>query len=415
MERAKLEEFNQWWIASKVDQDLALPYKRKIYPELVQLMKKRFIVALVGLRRTGKTTLMYQLIEYLLENKVDKTDIVFFSFDEISVDVEEVIKTYNEIHAKDFRQKTIYFFLDEIQKCRNWENELKKYYDLYPKIKFVISGSESLFIKKKTKETLAGRIFESQLNPFDFKEYLRINNVKDDEFRYETKIKPFFLKYIHLGGFPEAISLSEKEFKEYIKSLVVDKIVYKDIPKLFHIEDPEFLIVLLELIAKNPGMYIEYQSLAKQFGKDRRVIKSYLLYLQKSFLIQMLSNYRKGSTALRKIKRAYPTDPSFITLYKSSSADESLIGKVVETVVINNNKAEFFWKNSHEIDMVLDDVPVEVKYKEKILDADLKGVIAFMRKFKKKEAILLTKNDDKKIKVSEGEIMLIPVMRWLLK
>jgi predicted AAA+ superfamily ATPase len=129
----------------------------------------------------------------------------------------------------------------------------------------------------------------------------------------------------------------------------------------------------------------------------------------------MLSNNPKGSTALRKIKRAYPTDPSFITLYKSSSADESLIGKVVETVVINNNKAEFFWKNSHEIDMVLDDVPVEVKYKEKILDADLKGVIAFMRKFKKKEAILLTKNDDKKIKVSEGEIMLIPVMRWLLK
>jgi predicted AAA+ superfamily ATPase len=132
-------------------------------------------------------------------------------------------------------------------------------------------------------------------------------------------------------------------------------------------------------------------------------------------LIQILGNYRKGSTNLRKIKRAYPTDPSFITLYKSSSADESLMGKVVETVVINNNKAEFFWKNSHEIDMVLGDVPVEVKYKEKILDADLKGVSAFMRKFKKKDAMLLTKNDDKKIKLNEGEITLIPVIRWLLK
>src|SRR3989344_9425714 len=205
MEKSKLEEFNHWWISDKVDSELALPFKRDIYVEIENHLNKRFILALVGLRRVGKTTTMYQLIQKLIEAKIDKTAILFFSFDEISVKLNEVLETYKEIHSKDLRAEKTYLFLYEIQKCDEWENELKKYYDLYPKLKFIISCSESLFIRKKTKETLAGRIFEFNLSTFTFKEYLKINKVK--EFKYETKIKPFLLKYIEKGGFPETFSM----------------------------------------------------------------------------------------------------------------------------------------------------------------------------------------------------------------
>src|SRR3989338_3424812 len=242
MERSKLEEFNHWWINKKVDAELALPFKRDIYAEIERHLDKRFIVALVGLRRVGKTTTLYQIIQSLIERKVALANILFFSFDEASAKLDEVLDTYREMHNKDFRKERAYIFLDEVQKCDNWENKIKKYYDIYPKLKFIISGSESLFIRKKTKETLAGRIFEFMLGTFTFEEYLKLSGVKRDEFKYETKVRPFFLRFAERGGFPETFSFErETDFKEYIRTLVVDRIIYKDIPKSFKIEDPEFL------------------------------------------------------------------------------------------------------------------------------------------------------------------------------
>lgn len=416
MELSKLEEFNHWWLRRKVDGDLALPFKRDMYEEIERQIGKRFIVALVGLRRIGKTTTMYQMIQQLLEEEVDPTDIVFFSFDETRAVVGEVLDAYRELQKKDFREKRIYVFLDEIQKCTNWENEVKKYYDLYPKLKFVISGSESLFIKRKTKETLAGRIREFLLTPFTFKEYLHFNKINEEDLKYETKISPLFLKFAENGGFPEAFSLdNERDFKEYIQALVVDKIVYRDIPRLFKLEDPEFLRVLLELIATNPGMYIEYQSLSKQFDKDRRVIKDYISYLKESFLIALLGNYRKGSiTTLRKKKRAYPTDTAFIYLYKAK-IEEGFFGKIVETLAVNKTKATTFWRNGHEIDIIANGMPIEVKYQEKIRSEDYKPLLEFMRKFHEKEGIIISKHEEGEKKFAEGRIKLIPAWRWMLR
>jgi len=416
MEKAKLEEFNHWWIKGNIDVELALPFKRDNYQEIERHIDKKFIMALVGLRRVGKTTTMYQLIQKLIAEKIDVTNIFFFSFDENKVNFSDVIDTYKEMHKKDFRENKVYVFLDEIQKCSNWENEIKKYYDLYPKIKFIISGSESLFIRKKTKETLAGRIFEFRLTSFTFREYLGFKGVKEEEFKYETKVKPFFLSFVEKGGFPETFSFdSDKDFKEYIRALVVDKIVFKDIPSMFKIEDPEFLRVLLELIATNPGMYIDYQSLSKQFEKDRRVIKDYLIFLKESFLINILGNYRKGSiTTLRKKKRAYPSDNAIIYLYKPK-IEEGFIGNMVETSAVNKLQASSFWKNGNEIDIIHDGMPIEIKYQQNVDSRDLKPVMEFMKKFHIKKGMVVTKNDEKEVKTEEGIIKLIPAWKWFLE
>ena len=149
---------------------------------------------------------------------------MFFSFDENSNKLSEVLNSYKEFQVKDFREEKIYVFLDEIQKHDNWENEIKRYYDLYPKLKFIISGSESLFIRKRTKENLAGRIFEYALTPFTFKEYLKLKGIKEEEFKYETKIKPLFIKFAEKGGFPETFSLeNEREYKDYINPWLLIK------------------------------------------------------------------------------------------------------------------------------------------------------------------------------------------------
>ncbi len=411
MERRKLEEMNHWWFTKKVDPQLALSFKRDIYGSLITSLDQRFIIALVGLRRIGKTTLLYQLIQHLIDQNVPVENIVFFSFDETAATLADMLQTYQEIQQKNLREERIYIFLDEIQKHDNWENELKKYYDLYPKMKLIISGSESLFIRKKTKETLAGRIFEYKLTPFIFSEYLRLHQI---EKKYESRAVDAFQKFILIGGFPETFSLNEKDFREYIRSLVVDKIIYKDIPKIFNLEDPEFLGILLELVSTNPGLQIDYQSLSQQFGKDRRVIKNYFSYLQSSFLVVFLGNYRKGKTAsLRKKKKAYPTDIAFCTLY-SGQNQAIFVGKVIETLIVNSLSAKDFWKNGTEIDIIHHDFPIEVKYQEQISPSDWKPLLSFMRKFGKKIGILITKNHDQEIQEEEGIIKLIPAWRFIL-
>lgn len=415
MERAKLEEFNHWWLKGSVDPELALPFKRDVYAEIERQLSKRFIVALVGLRRVGKTTLMYQLIQKLIAEKTPLENILFFSFDETQATLRDVFETYGEIQKKDLREEKVYVFLDEIQKCAGWENEVKKYYDLYPKLKFIVSGSESLLIRKKTKETLAGRMFECTLLPFTFREYARFKGVREGDYKYEIKMKPLFNAFIERGGFPETFSFeSEKDFREYVRALVVDKIVYKDIPRMFKIEDPEFLRVLLELIATNPGMYIDYQSLGKQFDKDRRVVKNYLLYLKESFLIRLLGNYRKGGMAsLRKQKRAYPADSALIHVYKLTR-EEGFIGTIVESTIVNALQATSFWRNGNEIDIVQDNAPIEVKYQETIDNADIKSLQEFMARFGSKKGILITKHQEQVISVEEGTILFVPAWKWLL-
>lgn len=416
LQKRILEEFNPWWLREKVDPELALPFKREIYKEIENSLEKRFILALMGLRRVGKTTVLYQLIEKILAQKTAPKQILFFSFDEGSHSVTKVIETYKEHHQINFREQRVYIFLDEVQKCSTWTNEVKKYYDLYPKIKFILTGSESLLLKKKTKESLAGRMFEFFFPPFRFPEFLQIKNVPEEKWKYETRIMPFFLEYMKRGGFPETFDLeTEKEFKEYVRSLVVDKIVYKDIPKIFHIDEPDFLLMLLELICSHPGMDIDYQSLSRQLGKDRRVIKDYLFYLQQSFLIRLLGNYRKGKIAtLRKKKKAYPCDTGLIYLYHSQQ-DDTFVGKVAETVVANKIAASFFWKNGREVDFIDNGMPIEVKYQEQITAEDSRAVREVMKKFNITKGIILTKSTEKETVFEEGRILFIPLWKWALE
>jgi len=234
--------------------------------------------------------------------------------------------------------------------------------------------------------------------------------VPEKDFKYEITIKPHFREYIEKGGFPETFTLKkDKHYKEYITSLVVDKIIYKDIPTLYKIEDPKFLRILLELISTNPGMYLDYQSLSKKLGKDRRVIKKYVTYLQDSYLIRLLGNYRKGSmTTLRKMKRAYPTDNSFTKLFVPT-INETTLGKMVETTIVNKLKATTFWKNTKEIDIIHNNEPIEIKYQETITNQDLKPLKEFIKKHNAKKGILITKHHEKK-----GTIKQIPAWKYHL-
>src|SRR5574341_1318909 len=145
-----LLESNNWW-----KEEFKIEYhERDIHKEVSRYIPLPQIIALTGLRRVGKTTLMYKIAFDFINEGFDPKNIIYFSFDEFrEIEIREVMKECEESMGKNFRGGKYLLLLDEVQKLTNWEDQIKRVYDTYGKnIKIIISGSESLFIKKESKE-----------------------------------------------------------------------------------------------------------------------------------------------------------------------------------------------------------------------------------------------------------------------
>jgi len=411
-----IEKHNQHW---KEGFSYQFPINRDIFNKLSNNIKNRQIITISGLRRTGKTVLIKQLINLLIKEKVSRTNILYFSFDEEQPKIEDIINEFEKVTNIDKNKTKVYIFFDEIQKLEDWQNQIKYYYDNF-NIKFFVSGSSSLFIKKNAKESLAGRSFDFYIPPLSFKEFL-IFRKKEELIKknklFKEEIKKEFSLFVK-RQFIELVNENEEYISEYIKS-ILEKVIYIDIPKVFSIENNDLLLRLMKIIASNPGMIIEYENLSKELGINRTTLSNYLFYLEEAFLIKKVYNFSKNKiTSEKKAKRFYLNSTSFFP-YLNPDADES---KIIENLIATETNSKFFWRTPQkdEIDFILEDkkiYPLEVKYKEKISNNDIKTVIKFCKKFKLNEGIIITKND-KKVKniLTENtkiKIKLLPIHEFL--
>ena len=408
-----LVDFNPWWgnSFSHSSKD------RVVFESILGFFGKRQIIALTGLRRVGKTTLMLRLVDSLLKKGFDRKKILFFSFDEFpDVNIRDVISEFELNFGFDGKNKDYYAFFDEIQKVDGWENQLKTIYDLNHNLRIVVSGSESLFIKAKFKETLAGRIFEFRVLPLSFKEFLEFKGKSfPDLFLHKKELFLLFNEFLLTQGFPELIGENDKEFiRKYISEGIIDKVLYKDLQRMFKIKDMAGFESVAKIIMNDPGQIIESNSLAKQLGLQRMVVSNYLNLLEKSFLIKRLFNFsRNERKSARKLKKYYPAIIPPILLFKEDSFSKST---VFESTLVNQLQGDFFWRDQYknEVDVILTEkeiVPVEIKYGK----IESKGVKEFMRKFNVKKGVILTPNEEYEIKEGKFLINVVPAWKWLLK
>ncbi len=406
-----IKEENKWWRGKF---EVAGYKERHIHKEISKFIKQRQIIALTGLRRVGKTTLMFKIIEEKIEKKFPKENIFYFSFDEFSdIRIRELIRLYENIINKDISEGNFVIVFDEIQKVMNWEEQLKRIYDNYPNIKFIISGSESLFIRKKSRESLAGRIFEFKMNPLSFKEYLIFRGkLFDNLILYREEILKEFKKYLICNGFPELIGKDRNFILKYIQQNIIEKIIFSDLPVIFEIKNISVLKSVFNIIYNNPGQIIEVQELAKEIGISRHTLSDYLEYLEKAFLIKKLYNFSKNIRKTeRRLKKYYPT---IINPYVINTD----FSKAFENILVMELHAEFFYRDSfkNEVDIVQikegrkETLPIEIK-SGKIKSRDIKPVKIFQKRFKSKKGIIISYD----IKDTLNGIKIIPFYEYLLK
>lgn len=432
----RLKQDNPWWATGKVDDDYLKMQKRLyfnlFYPLVEDISIKRAVI-LMGPRRVGKTVMIYHTIETLLKKGVSPHKIAFISVENPffnKLHLEQLFKSCVKITKKS-ELKGWYVFFDEIQYLKDWEVHLKSLVDSYPHVKFIASGSATAALKLKSNESGAGRFTDFMLPPLTFNEYIHLlqlhNLIIPSKINWKGNATSFydstnvsllnehFLKYINFGGYPEIIFSEKLQANPslFIKSDIIDKVLLRDLPSLYGIQDVQELNSLFTSIAYNSGQEFSLEALSQSSGGvEKNTIKRYIQYLEAAFLIKIVNRIDHNAKKFSRVNyfKIYLTNPSLRSaLFTPLQATDKLMGAMIETAIYAQwLQREWFqpwyarWTQGRfqgEVDMIGLSAQnykplwaLEIKWSNRYFDRpqDLKSLLNFCKTNKLNSALVTT-------------------------
>jgi len=399
--------------------------KRLVFDDLLKWLDDEEILVISGSRQVGKSTLMYRLIQYLLEERgVEANNIFYFNLDERSLFPlflsTNLLIDFLNIKSSPHRK---YLFVDEFQKIADAANFIKAIYDLKLPIKIIVSGSSSLEIAKN-KETLTGRKQVFLVYPFNFIEYINsvnpeLLNIKNLKITRES-LKQLFLKYITFGGYPKIILEDNIEKKELRLKEIVTSYIEKDVMNLINVENIEKFNKLIYLLASQVSSLVNKNEISNTLALNMQTTERYLNILSGTYLFEFLSPYFSNPRKeITKMPKVYINDLGLKNIIETRSLMLRDTGFVVENFVYNELKYTkrdrlHFWRThaKAEVDFVIDNgnsiIPIEVKYTER-KPGLTGGLISFYKKYHPPKMIVVTKDYFGTDKFEQAEIEYVPV------
>jgi predicted AAA+ superfamily ATPase len=347
---------NPWWENSEVEARFDELPRRAYYAIFSELLQDKSInraIVLMGPRRVGKTVLVYHAISELLSKGVPPCRILYLSLETpiyTGLSLERILSKFQELHQHN-RNSNLYVFFDEVQYHKEWEIHLKSLVDSYPGFRFVATGSAAAALRLKSQESGAGRFTDFLLPPLTFNEYLHfigsasalVTTEHDGEInKYVTSnitdLNRHFVDYLNFGGYPEAVFSNsiKQDPAQFIKSDIIDKVLLRDLPNLYGVNDIQELNKLFTVIAYNSGQEISLEELSQGAGISKNTLKRYIEYLEAAFLIKIV---KRLDNCAKKFKRAtsfkvYLTNPSMrAALFGPVTENSEAMGALTETAI----------------------------------------------------------------------------------
>ncbi len=426
MELAKLNEWNPWWENNEAVAELAGMH-RPMYAELLASVEVREVTILTGVRRSGKSTLMYQMISNLLEKGVSPKQILFVNLEDKKMTHDSLDDIYEAYRQGMNLDRRAYVFLDEVHRKEGWESWIRKKYDLKTNDKFVISGSCAYLLKKEYSALLTGRNFTFEVFPLSFGEFLSFKNVEVDRKNLEAgmlldKTKRLILaafgEYLNMGGFPEVLFRPER-FKIRLLEQYFDDILYKDIVDRYGLNSQKAKELALFFITNTASLF-SLRSLRNSLKLSYDTVRDYLSYYKEAFLFFTLDHFSYSFKEQKTLpSKIYCIDNGLrnAVSFKFSKDEGKLAENLVFVELKREGKDVYYWKNKMEVDFVVKNndqslVAINVSYGDAISERETKGLLELKENFgsKVKELVLLTKNTER----SEQGIRLVPLWKWLL-
>ena len=301
-----------------------LGFERQKYTHWAKsFLGNRLIKVLIGQRRTGKSFILRQLINHLIESSVPKentlyinTEYTAFNFLRTHKDVDELIKAYkNHFNIKG----RFYLFIDEVQTIEEWEKVINSYsQDFTEDIEIFITGSNASLLSGELATLLSGRYVKMNVFPFSYEEYVA--------YLGKSKGRKSYLEYLSTGGLPELMHLQSEETKRHYLGALRDTILLRDVIQRHQIKDTELLTDVFKYVANNVSTLTSITNLVNYFSSKKRkttydTIANYLSNIAQTFIIHKCERYDlRGKEVIGGNAKYYLNDLSFKNyIYESTN------------------------------------------------------------------------------------------------
>lgn len=381
----------------------------------------------IGLRRAGKSTLLYKIVQELVKAGTDWNQIIYINFEDERLS-EFTLNDFNDILSvqAEMSDKKGWFFLDEIQNIEGWEKFARRMAD--SKEHTFITGSNAKMLSAEIENRLGGRYLTKYVTPFNFREFLKAKNMDySDKTILATKdsgkIKREMETYFYFGGFPENIEYKYKS--EYVSS-IYQKILLGDIAARNGIRNTNGLRLLMKKVAESVKDEVSYsklhntlKSIGVSISKD--IVIDYVGYAQQSFLIFAIRNYFSKFVDKETTPKYYFNDNGLLNLFLNKEeprllenlAAINLWNKYKDNVYYlkgQNIDADFFVEETGEV--------IQVAYSVSNISSDreTRTLVEAARFLKEaKRFIIITYEEEKELTVDGVKIEVIPIWKWLIR
>jgi len=310
----KIAPFNFWHLTKKETAE-QFGFSRDFYlNKIVKYIQNSLIKVIVGQRRTGKSYLLRQIANYIIQSGVSPKNVFylnkeFIEFDEIIdyKDLDKLIKFYlNKIKPKG----KVYLFIDEIQNITHWEKLVNSYsQNFVNQFELFISGSNSKMLSGELSSLLSGRYIDFEILPFSYEEYLGITA--------SEKSKASYLNYMQTGGLPELFILPDEESKMRYVSSIKDTVLLRDVIQRHSIKDPKLLEDIFVYLVNTSSNLLSVNNITNYFkSKGRKTtydtIANYIGFIEDTFMIHKVDRFDiKGKDTIAGNVKYYCNDQAY--------------------------------------------------------------------------------------------------------
>jgi len=432
--RRVLSFWNGWWYGEEVPDFIP---RWEYLTDLISLLDMREIVVLMGVRRSGKSTLLYQMIEHLLKTNSSR-NICYINFDDNALipfvkDPEFLQVLYETYLEEQEPMGRVFLFFDEVSNLENWETWVKKMYDKNRDIKFIVTGSSSSLLRKEYASLLTGRVITTEVYPLSFSEYLTFTGSEPTDktsghlLNYKPAIKRKLAEYMKFGGFPEVVLQEVERFKiEQLKNYF-SGIIARDVLMRYSLRDASKIERLSHLLLTSIASPVSARKLGNALGISPHTVLDYIRILEEVYLVHSLSffSYSLKDQMLRTNK-IYCIDSGLRNATGFTFSED--MGRNAENIVfltLKRSGSEFFyWKNEKgwEVDFVVKSgmnikklIQLCWDFSEEVEEREIRALTVAMEYFNLKKSTIITEDTLKDEHIREMVIEFVPLWLWLLK
>lgn len=382
----------------------------------------------VGLRRVGKTYMLYQRLNQLLRKGIDRKDILFLNFEDErlsemqSDDLNSILEVHYEMSGSD--TKPILFF-DEIQNVNHWDKFVRRLAD--SKYTIYVTGSNAKMLSSDVATTLGGRFLIYDVFPYSFEEQLKARNVDiDEDWKFSTiqqsKMNAYFSEYFKYGGLPEIINYKDK--RSMLQSLY-QKIYLGDICARNNIRNSKVMGLLIKKLAesvKQPTSYNRLQNVIKSTGQSVTVntVIDYVSFAVDSWLILPIENGYAKIGDRESVKKYYFIDNGILNLFLVDS-ETSLLENFVAVTLCKKYGREnvVYLKGDKEIDFYIDETNTAIQVSYSIKDdntrnREVDALCRYAQTNKNVKPMIITWEEKEHLVVDGISIEVVPILDWIL-